>query len=64
LGQYIIYSNILEELQPDCSLYLAIRQATYRQVFTEPIRQMVVQKNHIKLIVFNPKQEVITQWIH
>ncbi|MGK7877870.1 MAG: XisH family protein [Xenococcaceae cyanobacterium] len=63
LGQYLLYSNILEEIESDRLLYLAIRQATYREIFSEPIGMLVVQKNSIRLLVFDPKKEEITQWI-
>jgi hypothetical protein len=37
LGQYIVYLNILEEVENDRLLYLAIRQATYQEIFSEAI---------------------------
>ena len=52
LGQYLIYRAVLQELQPDCSLYLAIRKATYRAIFSEPIGNLVVKKYNISLLVF------------
>lgn len=64
LGQYIIYSNILEETEPDCLLYLAIRKATYREIFSEPIGTLILRKNPVRLIVFDSKAEVIVQWLN
>lgn len=64
LGQYILYRNILEETQPLREIYLAIRQATYREIFSEPIGNLVVEKNSLRLLVFDPEKEVIVQWIN
>jgi len=37
LGQYLIYRSVLEEVQPDCLLYLAVRKTTYQGIFSELI---------------------------
>ncbi len=65
LGQYIyiIYANLLEETEPERLLYLAIRQATYQEIFSEPIGNLVIKKNSLRLLVFEPKKEVIVTWI-
>jgi len=63
LGQYILYANILEETEPERLLYLAIRQATYQAIFSEPIGNLVIKKNSLRLLVFEPKKEEIIKWI-
>lgn len=63
LGQYLIYRAVLEEVEPDCLLYLAIRQATYQSIFSEPIGQLVLQKYQINLLVCDTQKEEIVQWI-
>lgn len=64
LGQYILYRNILEETEPSRQIYLGIRQATYREIFSEPIGNLVVQKNSLRLLVFDSEKEIIVQWIN
>ena len=39
LGQYTLYLDIIEETQPKRILYLAIRETTFEDIFTEPIGQ-------------------------
>ncbi|MBH8552374.1 XisH family protein [Nostocaceae cyanobacterium CENA357] len=63
VGQYIIYENSLELIQPDRELYLAIRQNVYADLFEEAIGQILLDKKLIKLIIFEPKNEVILKWI-
>jgi hypothetical protein len=63
LGQYILYLKILSTLEPDRTLYLAIRREIYVSFFSEEIVQVVLADGLIKIIVFDPIQEVVTQWI-
>ena len=63
MGQYILYFDILEEFEPDRILYLAIRLATFENLFEEPIGKVLLKKRRIKLIVFAPETEEIIQWI-
>lgn len=62
LGQYILYQNIIEELEPDRMLYLAVHDEIFSTVFEESLGQMLIRKNHLKLIVFNRTEEVIVKW--
>lgn len=64
LGQYILYDKILKYQLSELILYLAIRQAVFDRLFTEEIGQILLQDKTIKLIVFDPEKEVITQWIN
>ena len=62
LGQYILYQNIIEELEPDRTLYLAIHEDIFSTVFEEALGQMLIRKNHLKLLIFNRAEEVIVKW--
>lgn len=64
LGQYVLYTSILEEQQPDRLVYLAVTEAIFRDFFSEPICQLLMRRTVVRLIVFNPKKKEITQWIH
>lgn len=64
LGQYILYRNILEEKEPERLLYLAIIEDVFNDIFSEPIGDLVIKKNHLKLLVVNEEKEVIIQWIN
>ena len=62
LGQYILYQNIIEELEPDRTLYLAVHEEIFLTVFEESLGQMLIRKNHIKLLIFSRTEEVIVKW--
>ncbi|MEQ8536202.1 MAG: element excision factor XisH family protein [Coleofasciculus sp. D1-CHI-01] len=64
LGQYILYAELLAVTEPDRILYLAIREEIYVDFFSEPIVQIVLANHPIKLIIFDPIEEVIVKWIH
>lgn len=63
LGQYILYLKILERLEPDRLLYLAIHEEIYLTFFSEDVVKFILEDRLMKVIVFDPIQEVITQWI-
>ena len=63
VGQYVLYQNALELMEPERELYLAIRQKVYSELFEEVIGKLLLQKRQIKLIVFEPNNEVIVTWI-
>ncbi len=64
LGQYILYQNILQSTEPERILYLAIRTEIYNDLFFEPIGQLLLNNQQIKLIVFNPETQELVKWIN
>jgi hypothetical protein len=62
IGQLQLYQWALEAQEPERLLFLAISQAIYIRHFQKPIFQLVVQRNRINLLVYEPEREVIIQW--
>ncbi|MEG3878247.1 XisH family protein [Microcoleus sp. herbarium7] len=63
MGQLQLYQWALEEQEPKRQLFLAIAQTIYIRHFQKPIFQLAVQRNRINLLVYEPEQEAIVQWI-
>ncbi|MBK8455143.1 MAG: XisH family protein [Thiofilum sp.] len=63
VGQLLNYRLVLAESDPERHLYLAIPEYIYDTLFETPFGKLVLEKHHIKLIVFDEQQEVITQWL-
>jgi hypothetical protein len=63
VGQYVVHHNMLEEVEPERLLYLAVHQKVYKSIFLEPIGEMAIRKQHLRLIDFDPDEEVIEKWI-
>lgn len=47
---------------PGRVLYLAVRQATYRDCFTSPDGARLLASQPLSLLVFDPRQEAIVRW--
>ena len=63
LGQYIIYTQILSDQQPERLLYMAISEGIFSDFFSEELPQSVIKFNQLKLLIFSPKTEEIVEWI-
>ena len=63
LGQYLNYSQALEEQEPNRIVYLAIPFETYYDFFQLPFIQRMLQRYQVKLMICDPKQEEVRQWI-
>ena len=64
LGQYVLYQNILKSTDTERILYLAIREEVYNDLFAEPIGQLLLNNQRIKLITFNPDKQELVGWIN
>ncbi len=63
LEQYILYHDILTEVEPSRELFLAVPNSVAEDLFEEPVGKLLLRKRRLKLISFAPQQEVIKQWI-
>ncbi len=65
LGQYILYHDILSELESekDRELYLAVHRSVHADVFEEPFGKLLIDKGHLQLLVFDEHKEEIYRWI-
>ncbi len=62
LGQYVLYQSLLEAVEPDRHLYLAVSLPVYENVFARKAIQLLVQRNKMALIVVNLAQEEVVVW--
>lgn len=63
LGQFVLYRSVLEKTDADRLLFLAVTEEIFLDVFEEPLGKLIVEKQKLSLIVFDPDSEEIKQWI-
>ncbi len=63
LGQYLNYIQALEDKEPDRTLYLAVPSETYDDFFQMPFIRKSLKRHTINLIIYDPIQEKIKEWI-
>ena len=64
VGQFLNYQVILKRKEPDRTLYLAIPSEAYQSFFQSEFAKVAIEDHGIPLIVYNPVQEIIDQWIN
>ena len=62
VGQFLNYRVALEQLASDRVLYLAVPTDTYRDFFTDPFVQAVLERYEIKVLVFQVQKQEIVLW--
>ncbi|MCB1193803.1 MAG: XisH family protein [Leptospiraceae bacterium] len=63
LGQFINYKIVLQEMEPDRTLYVAITKKVYQRFLNYSFFSFSIKKNNLYIIVFDPTKEEIIQWI-
>jgi len=63
IGQYVVYGKALAANEPDRTLYLAVRLQVYRDVFQDPLGQLLLNDGSVRLLVFDPAKREVVQWI-
>ncbi len=55
---------LVSEKEAHRELYLAVPKMTYETFFSLQLTQIVVKSQNLKLLVYDPKLEVIYTWIN
>jgi hypothetical protein len=63
IGQYIVYHDVLAQVEPNRELYLAVSEEVAIGLFEEPLGELLLKNNRVRLLVFNSDAEVIVKWI-
>ena len=63
VGQFVVYRSILSRREPERSLYLAVPEEVLREVFEEPLGELLLEDHLLQVIGFDTKKEVIVRWI-
>ncbi|MBN3910800.1 MAG: XisH family protein [Nostoc sp. NMS1] len=62
LGQFLNYRLALQMSEPDRTLYLAVPVDIFDSFFQERFTQEAIKLYQVKLVSYDPLQEVIVEW--
>jgi hypothetical protein len=62
-GQFFPYKVALQKLEPDRTIYLAVPDSIYQELFGEILIQDILEQYPVKLLVYSPDKEEIQSWI-
>ncbi|WP_364302044.1 element excision factor XisH family protein [Moorena sp. SIO4A5] len=60
--QFLNYRLALQMSESDRILYLGVPVDTFESLFQEKLPQEAVKVDQVKLLIYNPVEEVIIQW--
>lgn len=63
IGQYELYRLLLQKVDKQRDIYLAISQTTYDEIFSEPIGELVINDLPMQLIVVDTDLMEVKRWI-
>ncbi len=64
VGQYIIYRDILATTEPDREMFLAVPESKFIDLFEEPIGKILIDKENMHVLAFDPVAEEVRRWTH
>lgn len=63
LGQYLTYEELLQTIEPDRKLFLAVSDLVFNDFFQLDSIRRITQKDRLAILVINTATEEIVQWI-
>lgn len=63
IGQYVLYRLLLEQIDPERELYLAVAQTIFDGIFSEPIGELVMRELPMKLLTLDVDAVEVKRWI-
>ena len=63
IGQYVLYRLLLEQVDSERELYLAVADTTFDGIFSEPIGELVMRGLPMKLLIVDVEAVEVKRWI-
>lgn len=63
MGQFLVYHDVLAKTEPARTLYLAIIEEVFADLFEDGVGKLLLENRRMRLLVFNPELEVIVRWV-
>ena len=62
-GLNFIYASVMHRTEPDRTLYLAVHNEAFIDIFDEPLGKLLLEDYQVRLIVYDIKIEEILKWL-
>ncbi|MCC7206416.1 MAG: hypothetical protein IT323_03870 [Anaerolineae bacterium] len=62
VGQYVFYRAMLDYLELNYELFLAVPDAVYSTIIQSPAALRMVTSTQVHFLVFNPSREEVVAW--
>lgn len=62
LGQFLNDREVLDEYEPDRTLFLAVPTEVFQTLFQRKTIQRVLERYQVHLIVFDPEERIVISW--
>ena len=63
VGQFVVYREVLAEVDPPRELYLAVSETVRAEVFESGVARMILARQIQRLVSFDVERRVIVRWI-
>jgi hypothetical protein len=63
IGQFIMYREVLSDYESDRTLFLAISEDVLENDFSDVLRNLLLERLKIKILVFSIETEEIKKWL-
>ena len=63
LGQFVLYEHALRREEPDRTLYLAVPEPAWQEVFADDVGQVLLDDQVLRVVTFDPVKEELIRWI-
>lgn len=64
LGQYRTYEELLQTIEPERKLFLAVSDLVFNDFFQLETIRRITQKDRVAILVVNTSTEEVVQWIN
>ncbi len=63
VGQFVVYREVLADIDPQRELYLAVSEEVRAEVFEAGVARMILLRQIRRLVSYDPARKAIVRWI-
>ena len=63
LGQYDLYRGLLEVIDPERQLFIAITEVAYNAMSRRPALALILERYQLPLVIIDLEREAIVKWL-